>query len=160
MARQVLVDDAGQVFTHTEKPSVKWKSMRQVPNDDPGLPRHWETWENDIYYCSVERFDGGFPVGGGPYVRIGIGTLSNEARHDWREFQWIKNDIAGPEWEAVELYPAESRLLDPSNYYYLFCVPSGVLRIGMFSGRRVLNPSDSHAPQRPFCGGVKDYKRS
>src|SRR4051794_36621188 len=33
---------------------------------------------------------------------------------DWRHFQNIKNDILGKECEAIELYPAESRLVDTS----------------------------------------------
>lgn len=41
---------------------------------------------------------------------------------DWRHFQNIKNDILGRECEAIELYPAESRLVDTSNKYHLWGV--------------------------------------
>lgn len=40
---------------------------------------------------------------------------------DWRHFQRIKNEMVGAEVEAIELYPAESRLVDTSNKYHLFC---------------------------------------
>lgn len=40
---------------------------------------------------------------------------------DWRHFQWIKNQLVGPECEAVELYPAESRCVDANNKYHLWC---------------------------------------
>jgi hypothetical protein len=43
--------------------------------------------------------------------------LDGQAIHDWRELQRIKNEIVGDEIEAVELYPAESRLLDTANWY-------------------------------------------
>jgi hypothetical protein len=39
---------------------------------------------------------------------------------DWRHFQRIKNELVGEECEAVEIYPAESRLNDTSNKYHLW----------------------------------------
>ena len=48
-----------------------------------------------------------------------------EAIHDWREIQEIKNKMCGEEAEAVELYPAESRLVDTSNQFHLFVLPEG-----------------------------------
>lgn len=44
---------------------------------------------------------------------------------DWRHFQEIKNQLAGPECEAIELYPAESRKVDTSNKFHLWCFPPG-----------------------------------
>lgn len=40
----------------------------------------------------------------------------------WADMQWIKNRIAGEESEAVQLYPAESRLLDAANQYHLWVI--------------------------------------
>lgn len=40
--------------------------------------------------------------------------------HDWRDLQEIKNLLCGPEAEAVELYPADSRLVDAANQYHLW----------------------------------------
>lgn len=154
---QVVVDDNGRRSIHREAPSERWKPMRFVGRwTQDG--HNYESWENSLYYAAVERFNDGFPIGGGEYVRIGITAIDETARHDWREFQWAKNDICGPEWEAVELYPAESRLLDPSNWFYLWCVPSGVLEVGQFVGRNVLNHTESKAPQRPFANGSKDWR--
>ncbi|MCD2324990.1 hypothetical protein LQ953_13280 [Sphingomonas sp. IC-56] len=52
-------------------------------------------------------------------------------RHDggilpdhWRTLQAIKSDLVGPEFEAVEIYPRESRLKDGENSYHLW-VPLG-----------------------------------
>jgi hypothetical protein len=53
-------------------------------------------------------------------VHLSIRPLCGTARHDWRELQAIKNAILGPECEAVELYPAESRLLDEANQFHLW----------------------------------------
>ena len=54
------------------------------------------------------------------FVHLVIHRHDWEARSDWREFQQIKNQIVGPECEAVDLFPAESRLVDTSNAYHLW----------------------------------------
>lgn len=43
-------------------------------------------------------------------------------------FQRIKDDLVGPEFEAVELYPARSRLTDLANQYHLWVLPESVMR--------------------------------
>jgi hypothetical protein len=45
---------------------------------------------------------------------------------DWRHFQQIKNEVAGPERVAVEVFPAESELVDAANEYHLFVWPRDV----------------------------------
>ena len=117
-------------------------------NDDAERP---ERWANDIYMVTVRRWskDPVFGTGGG-MVQIGINSHDGSSRHDWRDFQNIKNQIAGPECEAFELYPAESRLLDPSNYYSLWCFP-GLRRLKVgHDGRSVLDANEALAPQRGF----------
>lgn len=47
------------------------------------------------------------------------------AVRDWRHFQAIKNEVAGPEREAVEIFPPESELVDSANEYHLFVLPDG-----------------------------------
>ncbi len=69
---------------------------------------------------------------------------------DWRHLQEIKNAVCGPGWEAVELFPAESRLKDPSNARYLWAV-KGRLPFGLPGGRIVLDAMNAVAPQRPFA---------
>jgi hypothetical protein len=44
---------------------------------------------------------------------------------DWRDKMRIKNELAGDECEAVELYPAMSRLTDTANQYHLWCLAPG-----------------------------------
>jgi hypothetical protein len=118
-----------------------------------------ERWENDLYQVTVRRWthDSVFRTDGG-MIWIGISALDGTARHDWREFQGIKNQIAGPEVEGFELYPAESRLLDPSNYYTIWCFP-GVkhIKVGINEGRRVLDVDEAMAPQRAFGKSLPRY---
>jgi hypothetical protein len=65
--------------------------------------------------------------------------------------QKIKNQVVGQEWEALELYPAESRLLDPSNLFILWAYPA--IPIGKFEGRNIATPATCLAPQRPWPSG-------
>jgi hypothetical protein len=44
---------------------------------------------------------------------------------DWRDKQDIKDKIVGTEWEAAELYPAESRVQDEGNWSHLWVMPKG-----------------------------------
>ena len=44
---------------------------------------------------------------------------------DWRHFQQIKNELCGEECEALQLFPAESRKVDTSNKWHLWCVADG-----------------------------------
>lgn len=131
------------------KPSRKLKPLEAKEWIRPGC----QVWENDLYEVTVRMHKEGWPLDGGPFVQLGISSLDGEPRHDWRDFQQIKNQLCGPEWEAIELYPAESRLLDPSNYYMLWCAPK--IPIGMYVGRTIMNPDDCIAPQRDWPKGCR-----
>lgn len=126
------------------KPSRKWQTLRRS-NEPPAMGTGefagimGEVWMNHLYAVNVFRK--------GDSVLIGICSVDGEARHDWRDFQRIKNDVVGEEWEAVELYPAESRLIDPSNYFYLWARPS-FKEIGKNIGRQIIPPAQCLAPQR------------
>lgn len=67
-----------------------------------------------------------------------------EALHDWRELQAIKNILIGPEHEAVELYPAESRLTDTANNYHLWVLANPTARFPFgFASRAVFSEEDA-----------------
>ena len=126
-------------------PLIRQPFIRRHP-DDPD-----ESWHNDVYTVTLRRRakDAVFGTDGG-MIQLGISSLDGSARHDWRDFQAIKNQLAGPECEAFELYPAESRLLDPSNYYTLWCFP-GVKRLKIgYNERDVRDAAEALAPQRAF----------
>jgi hypothetical protein len=53
-------------------------------------------------------------------MHINIRRRDGAAIFDWRHRQLIKNQLLGEECEAIELYPAESRLTDTSNKYHLY----------------------------------------
>lgn len=90
--------------------------------------------------------------------QLSIKDLHNTARHDWRDLQRIKNELCGPEFEACELYPAESRLVDTSNQYYVWVLPEGERFPIGFEERCVME--GSHVPgqnQRAFEPGSRPH---
>lgn len=75
---------------------------------------------NDIYQIQAKPY--------GPddsCLHINIRRRDGGMFKDWRHFQQIKNEIAGEEREAVELYPAESRKVDTTNKWHLWVLPEG-----------------------------------
>jgi hypothetical protein len=75
---------------------------------------HSEYWSNEIYQVLRRKFRNGM-------VQLNIRRRDGAADiRDWRHFQKIKNQLLGEECEAVELYPAESRLVDTSNKWHLW----------------------------------------
>lgn len=95
-----------------------------------------EMWKNSLYTVMVTRRDDG------SVAELSIRRNDRQPVHDWRHFQMIKTEIAGPDAEAFELYPAESRLMDTANQYYLFvCQPGRRLDAG-YMGPRLLVDAD------------------
>lgn len=138
--------------------------------------RRWEPWKkqmmtiqgeeqlcyhNNRYHVFVHRRR----VEGIPHDIIHLSIKNNDrsARHDWRDFQRIKNEIVGPHREMVELYPREENIVDLSNQYHLWGydtddpVFTHRLALGWGSGRLVWNgtsprppiPDTEKAVQRP-----------
>lgn len=88
----------------------------------------------------------------GRYVHLSIKDHDKSVRHDWRDMQRIKNELVGPEYEGIELYPAESRLVDTANQYHLFVFSTWKPDVG-FKSRLVADGEAKFAPgsrQRPF----------
>lgn len=66
----------------------------------------------------------------GPAIRAMVQNHSNtRILHHWSEMQRIKNEIFGPEATAVEYYPAESKLQDTHQIYWMWIFPPDVLPI-------------------------------
>ena len=60
---------------------------------------------------------------------LSIKRLDKEPIMDWRDLQDIKNKLVGPEHEAMQLFPAESRCVDSANQYHLWAfMKEGVTR--------------------------------
>ncbi len=69
-------------------------------------------FENDVYHVEIHYRH--------PFLNLDIKRHDGRSEKNWKDFQQIKNELIGPEHEAVELFPAESRLVDTSNQYHLW----------------------------------------
>jgi len=74
--------------------------------------REQEVYRNELYQVAVRRDEF--------WIHLSIKRNDRAPIHDWRELQEIKNQILGQDAEAVELFPAESRLVDSANQYHLW----------------------------------------
>ena len=84
---------------------------------------------------------------------LSIKRVDKEPLQDWRVLQEIKNAIMGNECEAIELFPAESRLVDTANQRWLWCFDDPRVRVPVgFTDRAVQNDA---APME----GVKQRPR-
>lgn len=89
----------------------------------------------------------------GLVTHLSIKRNDRRVLHDWRDLQRIKNELCGPEREALEIYPAESRLVDTANQYHLWVLePGACVPLGFFDGRLVNDEENPamQAKQRPY----------
>ena len=99
-----------------------------------------ETWGNDRYTVSVHLLDGDRDG----FVELAVHNHNRTPHVPWRHLQQIKNEVLGPDREAVQLFPAEDRLVDTANEYWLYVYPVGKApmrdrrtKVGMDDGRNV-----------------------
>ena len=99
-----------------------------------------ETWGNDRYTVTVHFLDGDRDG----FVEITIHNHRRTTHIPWRHLQQIKNEVLGADREAVQLFPAEDRLVDTANAYWLYAYPVGKApmrnrrtKVGMDHGRNV-----------------------
>jgi len=111
--------------------AVKAHAERKQSSDE-GV---YEYWKNDVYAVQIFRGPACLcfsaknagneknPHSGWPeMIWLSIKRLDREAIFQWRDMQAIKNELIGPEHEAVQIFPAESRLVDTSNQFHLWCM--------------------------------------
>ena len=82
-----------------------------------------EVWANDEYWAVLDKQ---CEIGthtsflGYPLWHLAIRRRNEKPLRDWRILQGIKNKVVGEGFEAVELYPADSRIMDVGNVYHLW----------------------------------------
>jgi hypothetical protein len=116
---------------------MKWQELTLVRRDVDAGTDHWdEIWQNNQYVVLLANREDGL-------THLSIRRQDRRPVRDWRHLQRIKNQLCGPEREGVELFPAESRLMDTSNQYHLWVVPEGVsVELGYFDGRVVADAEE------------------
>jgi hypothetical protein len=130
-------------------------TREQAENEVKRMARQ-KIWMNDTYQVNIMELPG-------DRLHLSIKRRDKLPIHDWRDLQRIKNELVGPENEAVELYPAESRLVDAANQYHLWASKDPTFRFPLgYNTRLVQGPEEAEAVggrQRAFAapdGGVSD----
>lgn len=113
----------------------KWGEWKELPTERAGgLASERDrqdlvNWHRNRIY-SVRLFEGEahFPTYEGDAELKTMQMLSIMRRDEkpvrkWGDLQRIKNEIMGPEYGAVEVYPPQHNLIDPANIYYLWILP-------------------------------------
>jgi hypothetical protein len=138
-----------------EKEKEFWTPLQpaRLVGADAGDAGFERVFKNNLYTVLVRRMEprSGFP----PMVHLSFRRNDRKTCVDWRHKQYIKNEICGEECEAVEVFPAESRLVDTSNQYHLWVFEDGYQLPFGFGERLVCNSEESSigAVQRPFEEG-------
>lgn len=86
-------------------------------------------------------------------IHLSIKRRDNGAIVDWRHMQQIKNELVGREHDGIQLFPAESRLLDTANQYHLYVFHNPDFRWPVGGFVRDVKPpwaTPAGTSQRPF----------
>ena len=111
-----------------------------------------EVYQNDRYEVALYRMPPITKASDNAPVLIHLSVKRRDRGHvrDWRDLQRIKNELLGPEHEAVELYPAESRLVDAANQFHLWGFDDPTFRFPFgFADRLVSDVPPLGGKQRP-----------
>ena len=94
-------------------------------------------YANELYQATVDysKWDAKSREG---YIYISLKNHKRTTNVSWQHKQWIKNDICGEEMEAMELFPAESRLVNTANQYHLWVLD----KIPFGFNKRIVSSAD------------------
>lgn len=114
--------------------------------------------QNNRYLVIITRIEpnGNAGAEAPTLIWLSIRRQDRKVVRDWRDLQRIKNELVGPECEGMEMYPAESRLVDTSNQFHLWVFEDPTVRFPWgYDDRLVLDADvaaamEPGAVQRPF----------
>lgn len=100
----------------------EWGAWEQVANPLYGKRTGWlgqvEIAHRNQVFSVLERDVG-------TAIHLAVSSLS-ERRPTWYEMQRIKDEIAGPEATAVEVYPPASELVDGAEMFHIWVLPEAL----------------------------------
>jgi hypothetical protein len=99
-----------------------WQPMKFIEmGPDPDFPEaDVALFKNNLYIAFVRKMKDGI-------FHISFRNMENSTDISWPHKQQIKNDICGREREAIEIFPAMSRIVDAANQYHLWVYPEGYI---------------------------------
>ncbi|MBU1012052.1 MAG: hypothetical protein KKG99_03545 [Bacteroidetes bacterium] len=100
----------------------KWTPMKFVEKQvDPANPEgDIGIFINDIYNVKARVMIDGM-------IHLSFHNKDNSTDIPWTHKQQIKNDICGEDREAIEIFPAMSRIVDTCNQFHLWVYPEGYI---------------------------------
>ena len=108
------------------------------------LPTGEQVWQNSRFMVIVALTGvpglGWSGIEGDHDAHLSWRLADRAAEVSWRDVQRMKSELCGSEAEALEVYPAEGRVLDGSNQRHLFVWRPGnpaAPRLGFYNGRQV-----------------------
>lgn len=113
---------------------------------------------NSKYQVNIRRgpctVDG---IGETEMVHISIKRIDKRPVRDWRDLQRIKDELLGRNCEAVEVFPAQDRMVDTANQYHLWGIANEDFRFPFGFEQRFVadapeNPEEHSMQQRPLDG--------
>ena len=90
------------------------KEIVHLP-DGTVLTTNFTVWHNNAYAVAV--YD---PAYDGAPTQITVQRFDEQPARDLRHLQQIKDEVCGPEYEAVEIFPAQARVVDFTNTTHLW----------------------------------------
>lgn len=96
-----------------------------------------QIYRNSRYQVHVRRYAA--QDGGADLIHLSIKRLDQRPHVPYRERMRIKDELLGPEYEAIELLPARSREIDLANQVHLWVLDDPTFRFpfGFAEGRLV-----------------------
>jgi hypothetical protein len=103
------------------------------------------TFVNDVYRVKMRKSP--------PIVQLDLARHDGQPVTAWRDLQQIKNELVGPEYEGVELFPAESRLVDTAHQYHIWVIEDPKFRFPFGYTNRVVLPEPIYVEgaESPLC---------
>lgn len=95
-----------------------------------------QVFVNDVYRVKVRKSP--------PIVHLDISRHDSQAISRWRDLQEIKNELVGPECEGIQLFPADSRLVDTAHQYHLWVIEDPSYRFPFGYHQRVVLSEPIH----------------
>jgi hypothetical protein len=132
-----------------KKKTIEWTKWEESEQTARGFDA---TVFNSRYVVNVKQFRNGI-------IWLSIKRRKKETVHDWRELWRIKNELIGPNREAMEIYPSVERVVDTANQYHLWVMPEGCyINVGFCEPDvNNHNPKYPDSRQRPLPNWMKDH---
>ena len=159
-SRQKLARRIAEGRVATLPPDEPWTPLQRAVGKDGKHQCFDGTDWFDIYknsrYTVMTRVVRESDEHGPGMVHLSIKRNDKAPVTSWRDLQKIKNELVGPECEGVQIFPAESRLVDSSNQYHLWVCTDPGFRLPFGYDERLVSEGNSHgAVQEPFEAHVR-----